>query len=328
MFNLTDLGAAFGFNRSKTEAKFPLVVAVAVPEAMADAYAPGIAEMGYTTKDTVVKDGVAVMKFEDFDMDDASITAVKMQEDVCVLVANTDVEAIKKSYTSYSESASFKENLSQASFFPGLSMSMSVLMDTVGNILMTTEKGDSPTNKIKQALDEFTAFVVQMADEIPSSAFKFEKLTKAELPAKDEKVEEKVAVTEPEASVEKTEEKVEEKEVAAEVEIPAAEDKESELAIALKAIAAKVDTLVTETAGFQKTVSKQLEDFRADVEKRVTKAEETASEASRTVNGTVSVQFPDDHSLGTRRTKEDVQKEEGLFDNLLPFEKIPRVEHY
>lgn len=166
MINLSNL-----FTTKKADTA-PRVVAIVTPGAIAANMALALKAEGYEVTETVTKDddGVAILSIVDgYEAED--VTTFKMSDDVAVMV-----EHVEKSFNSYETENDFAENIKKAGFFPGFRIATEVMMETVANVVHSTEKGETPNESVTKALKGYQAYVMSLVKSIPATAFKMETL--------------------------------------------------------------------------------------------------------------------------------------------------------
>jgi hypothetical protein len=95
---------------------------------------------------------------------------VKLDGDVAVAVAN-----VAKGFSSYNgQSTMFGEMMAQEGFFPGCSMAVGTLMDTVGNIMYKAADPSEAKTQVAKAFEDAKAYVTGLVEAIPVTAFKLD----------------------------------------------------------------------------------------------------------------------------------------------------------
>lgn len=163
-------------------AEAPRIVGVAIKSDNVDHLKPQLEKLGLSVDAVIEKDGCFVFKQEDefdFEAEDADLMGFASEgSDVVTLVAN-----VQKSFTSYTESEDFMENLAQGGFFPSLRVAMDALSDTIWNILYASgmDKAEAMT-ALEAAITDFGAYAGTLYESLPEMAFKLDKelITKAE----------------------------------------------------------------------------------------------------------------------------------------------------
>jgi hypothetical protein len=169
---MIDLARMFKRDGSKTNATCKLAGVVVQKEHKAH-FEPQLKELGLKTDDVVEADGVVI--FRQCDYETADVVAIKLNE-VGGLFLNAP-ESVTKAYDPWPESDNFSENMSAAGFLPGMSFATEMLMETVRNVLRSSDSPDSARNGLNQTLDAYKNAVMEMANNLPEIAFKMEALS-------------------------------------------------------------------------------------------------------------------------------------------------------
>ncbi len=148
------------------------LVGVVLQKQHEDALTPQIKELGLKIDDRSEKDDVVILKQLDYDED--QITAIKLGE-VGGLFVNVP-EQVTKAFDPFTSSDDFDENMALG-FIPGMSMATEALMDTVIQVLRTSESPEDAKGRIETNIDKYKAAVLDLADNLPVVAFKLEGLT-------------------------------------------------------------------------------------------------------------------------------------------------------
>jgi hypothetical protein len=137
-------------------------------------------------KDRLSKLGLSVEKMEEveggylFKQDDAKgvdETVLKVDEDLALVVTG-----ITKAFDDLNlESSSFAEVFATEAYRPSVGMALSMLDNTVQNIMQKADSPNDASDRIAKAVDEFKAYVVGLTSAIPTTAFKAD-VTKGEKP--------------------------------------------------------------------------------------------------------------------------------------------------
>jgi hypothetical protein len=107
-------------------------------------------------------DGATVLKY-DTDMEGAK--SVKLSDGVVALI---------KGFETWPDSKSFTENVQKSGFFPGVRMATESFMETLYNIAYA--EGTDTIMEISKAADEYSKYVTGLANAIPVTAIKMEKM--------------------------------------------------------------------------------------------------------------------------------------------------------
>ena len=220
-------------------------------------------EAGFSVEDEREVEGAAFYAQDNWDGTGESFV-LKISDELGAVIAGTTVQ---KFFTSFGESTDFSDNLAQSGFMPGVGLAFDALRDSVFNILDEARSPEDATSMVTKAVEEFGGFVVELAEQLPTTAFKAENL-KLEPKAPAKKAEEKPEPTETPAKTKKAESEDEPAEGTESVE---GEEDKGQVAV-LKAIGG---------------LSDQLGSMRGDIEalqKDVGKANESAEAAVTAVS--------------------------------------------
>ena len=185
--NALDLGL---IGRSlKGETVKPQLQAIIVAEGNAAALEASLKAAGLEAVSTKTEEGCDVIQL----VETLSGNLTTMQISDKITVAISDVPDLK--LETYPESTSFMENIEKASFFPNMNATMRVLDETVYNIMYSADTKSEAADNI---LNEFTAagqYLSDMANRLPETVFKFEKVISDNDPFADAGAEEEEADT-------------------------------------------------------------------------------------------------------------------------------------
>lgn len=175
MFNLTRL-----WTKKSEIGVTPELIAVVLQKGSDVAgYTAALADMGVVVKKHEVHEesGTDVLVVKD-DYDSEQSITMKFSDNVGAIVSN-----VKKGFCSWGDSTEFMDNMKISGFFPGVRMATDALMDTIYNCMHEVGEGEAPAAVVSKALDDFSAYVKQMAAEIPQIAFKMDSLEETVLKA-------------------------------------------------------------------------------------------------------------------------------------------------
>lgn len=342
--SLTNIGhALFGVKKQEPQEEAPKVVAVVAKKGtdIADLTAQ-LEAAEFKVVKTEEQDGATILVLDDTaNLEEAIV--LKGQNDLGVLCT------VKKSFSSWSEGTDFMENMKIEGFYPGIYNASNVFVDTIYNIMRDTPAGNSPVEAIKKACKGLESYVVGLASEIPSKAFKMEELVlKEEVPATETAASEAAATETTTETVAKSEESGEGSE---EVPPAAAADTTGEAAAGdpppdtagtitdppadLQSASESAAPTATEQleamiAATKESVQSMLSDFMASftvtqtalvakVDEAVAASQEALSLAKKSeeaINGTV-IGSDQVHDKSAVRKKEEPK---GIFDTAIKFE--------
>lgn len=157
----------------------PKIVAVLAKADNAKALFPMIKAQGFRVeREHAEAEGNAiVLKQEGYDAGTLG-TVVQLSPDLAVVF---DREVVQKDFCSWDRSRSFDENMQTAGFYPGFSLAVSVLYDTVYEITNSAASPADMQEALDAALKGFSRYVSGLAKVLPMTVFKMEQ---AQLPHK------------------------------------------------------------------------------------------------------------------------------------------------
>ena len=169
--NLSDIFKRQPVKKAEATEGTPALAAIIINKASgnAAAYVEAIKKV-YDVKDVdeTSDEKLVIVKLE-APGEDTSV--VKFNDDIAALVTN-----VSKTFSSFPSSSKFGENVQAMGFIPGLRLASDTLMETVFNIMGSTEDEDTFKSDIEKAVTEHGSFVNQLATRLPKAAFKLEDL--------------------------------------------------------------------------------------------------------------------------------------------------------
>lgn len=291
-----------------------------------------IEKAGFKTTDVEKKDEMTIFHQNSAPKNLEHQYIVKMSEGIAVHVVCT------KAFDPFDfETASFKELFAKAGVLPNIFMAHEVLKEVTMNILFSKDVHDSKdaSKKIKKALNEFSAIVTSMVENIPVSAFKIEDPTliaevKKEMKSTEKKEEDSSEEaedtkkgedgtedsddntedtkkgedtkegddTESEGGEEKSTDEGEETKKSEKTKESKSEDKDDGLAEVLKAlkdISGEIVTLKESVSGIDK-----IQEGLAKLEDRVDEVSKVAKSTDEALNGVTNTDPEGDRSVSTK----------------------------
>jgi prefoldin subunit 5 len=159
------------FKRDGAAPKGCTLVGVVLQKQHEEHFAPQIKELGLKIDDRSEDDDVVILKQEHFTED--GVTAIKLGE-IGGLFINVP-EQVTKAFDPYISSDDFDENMALG-FLPGMSIATDALMDTVIQVLRTAEDPDDAKDRIESNIDKYKTAILDLANNLPTMAFKLEGL--------------------------------------------------------------------------------------------------------------------------------------------------------
>lgn len=314
-----DLKKLFSLKKEESD-EAPELVAIITKADCSEAISTILKGEGVALVDTVdMADGLVMLPLKD-GVDVENSVVLKMSDDIAAVVAG-----IEKSFYNWPDSGDFSTNIQKAGFYPGVRVATDVLMDTLYNALETVEKGESPTEAVTDILKQFTDYVTSLATEIPTSAFKLEKMEVTEASTED-------ADADADADSDDTADVDADADADADAEdVDGTADADAEDTDADADADAVEKTEVDVGAEIQKAVGKILGDalaqFGKDMDGKlttmgeaITALEKSATETAETLQNTVAAHADNDADDGD--DTETVEKTEGVYDSALSFPGI------
>ena len=123
-------------------------------------------EVGFSVTEKEEVEGGLVFRQSEFSEED---TLVRLTENAFITVRN-----VQKAFEPFASGTSFADNFNKGAFFPSVRMATDVLMDTIVNVMFTSDGNKAPTESINKTLEEFNSFVLASLKSIPRDAFKLE----------------------------------------------------------------------------------------------------------------------------------------------------------
>lgn len=144
----------------------PRVVAAVIQKADSEKLLPKLKEAGLYIDKIEEKDGVLVVKQEEFNMED--VKAVKITEEVALLVNAT------KYFDSYPYYGSVEDQTNAALFYPGVCTATDVLKMQIDRVLSESHSAEEARVKLKDVVTQYSKYVMGLSDLLPEIAFKIE----------------------------------------------------------------------------------------------------------------------------------------------------------
>lgn len=145
----------------------PAVAAVVIRKDDAESLIPQLQELGLAVDNRVEQADVVVLKQADYEED--AVMPFKVNDDVLILVSG-----VNKQFEPFIDSTNFNDNAQVSGFLPGLHMATEALFDTYRSILMDSRTQSEAVTSMKSAIDQYSSFVTNLADNLPAMAFKLE----------------------------------------------------------------------------------------------------------------------------------------------------------
>lgn len=157
----------------ESQAAAPALAGIVVAKGDVEAYAPVLADAGYSVEDRLEIDDVIVLK--QYDFNEGEVSGVKLSNGLSVLVGNMPAK-VEKAYDEWAAvtSVDYNEVHSAERFIPGLMLSLQSLQTTLANVLDGPfDKGETST-AVSAALTAFSTSVMSLVDSLPPSVFQLD----------------------------------------------------------------------------------------------------------------------------------------------------------
>lgn len=160
--------------RRKSAQLAPALVAFVVRKEDAAEAAIDLAQRGFKVDNTIEHEGAVTFKQEDYSEVDVQLVA--LGPDLMAAVRTT------KGFDSWPESLTFADNMAVSGFYPGINQACDALMSTLYQIMQNSSDPAQVADLLGTACDDFKAYAVSMAGNLPVDAFKMDgfKVTKSE----------------------------------------------------------------------------------------------------------------------------------------------------